>query len=291
MIFIIDSILFFIGIIGILIAIISDIKTTEVPDYSNYFLIFSGISLRVLYSLISNNWGFTLTAIKVFPFVFVLALIMYYSKQWGGGDAKLLMGLSLVFATYPSFLQNIFNPKLIVDFPFVLFLNIIIIGMFYSLIYAVFLTIKNHKKTFTSIKNSFKINLKLIILSILISLILIAISYTIKDDIISSLLIILSILIPVMLIFYIFVKSIEKTLFIKTISVSKLMEGDWIISKIIVKGKTLHTPFQELTKEKINLLKKYKIKEVTIKEGIVFTPVFLIGLLVSLIFGNLFLLF
>jgi len=288
MLLIIDSVLFIIGLIGIIIAIISDVKTTEVPDYSNYFLIFSGISLRVLYSIISSDWSFTLTAIKIFPFIFVLSLIMYYTKQWGGGDAKLLMGLSLIFATYPSFLKNIFNPDLVIDFPFVLFLNILVIGIFYSLIYASVLTVKNYKKTFPSIKTGLKNNLKFEILSLVISLILIIIFLIADDSFISLLSLLLAVIFPVLLFLYVFIKSIEKSLFIKNIPVSKLREGDWIISKIIVRGKIIHSPFQELTKEKILQIKKAKIKEVIIKEGIVFTPVFLIAFLISLILGNLF---
>ena len=288
MLLVIESTLLILGLTALIIALISDIKTTEVPDYSNYFLIFSGISLRVLYSLISNDWSFTLTAVKVFPFIFILALLMYYTKQWGGGDAKLLMGLSLAFATYPSFLKDVFNPELIIDFPFVLFLNILIIGIFYSLIYAVFLTIKNYKKTFPSIKKFFKKNFKLIMSSGMLSLILVLVSFVINDKTMSLVLMTISIMFLFLLIFYIFVKSIEEAIFIKTISILKLREGDWIITKIIKNGKTIHTPFQEVTKQKIDLLKRYKIKEVTIKEGVVFTPVFLIALIISLIFGNLF---
>ena len=74
----------------------------------------------------------------------------------------------------------------------------------------------------------------------------------------------------------------------KYISVDKLTEGDWVAEDIIVKGKLICSKKDlELTKEQISKLRKLKIKNVFVKEGIPFVPSFLIGLLITLIWGNL----
>ena len=44
-------VLIVIGIIGILIAAISDIKTREIPDWLNYSLIALGLGIRIIYSI------------------------------------------------------------------------------------------------------------------------------------------------------------------------------------------------------------------------------------------------
>ena len=286
----IEIILFIIGIIGLLIALISDIKTTEIPDYSNYFLIFSGFSLRLIHSLITKDWNFTLIALKTFPIILALAFFMYYTKQWGGGDAKLLMGLGIIFATYPSFLQNIFHPKILfLQFPFVLFLNILLIGIVYSFLYSLVLVIKNRKKFTTKLKERLSQNKNPQIALILTALILIVTSKILNEEFISFLLLTIALVSLFLFYFYFYIKTLEIVCLIHTVPVSKLIEGDWITHNVYFKHKLIHKSSQELTKKQISLIKKTNIKNIEIKEGIVFSPVFLISVIISLIFGNIFL--
>ena len=77
----------------------------------------------------------------------------------------------------------------------------------------------------------------------------------------------------------------------KKMQTSNLREGDWITKKIIIDGKTIYSPKSTgVTNKQIEIIKKHK-KEVVVKEGIVFIPVFLIATIISLIYGNIFLLF
>ena len=78
---------------------------------------------------------------------------MYRKKQWGGADAKILMGLGVVFATQPYFSQ--------LEFPFLLllFINIIFIGGIYGLIFGLVVFFKNRKKSLKEFKKLTK-NLK-----------------------------------------------------------------------------------------------------------------------------------
>ncbi len=281
----VELILLILAFIVTLIAVISDIKTTEVPDYANYFLLFSALSLRLLYSLATRDWSFILAVLISFPIMFILALTMYKTRQWGGGDAKLLISLSIALATYPSFLLEFFTPKLIFPFPITLFINVLIIGAAYSLIYAVSLAIKGRKKFTNSFAEIIK-RTKIIQIKILSATVLAIILLAVTS--IPKIILIAAIILPIILFYvYIFIKTVEKVCLIKIIPVEKLMEGDLIIENIFYKNKLIHKKSQELTKKQIKLIKKANIKEVRIRQGIVFTPAFLLSLIVSLIFGNL----
>ena len=286
---IIDIILILLGIIGLIIATYSDVKTTEIPDWISFSLIITGLSLRALHSITYNQPSFTIIALINLLIFFIIGNIMYYTKQWGGGDAKLLMALSVIFATYPKTLLNIFSPKL--DnfyFPITIFINILVVGALYSLSFIIYLSIK-HKKDFIE---EFKLYLKktkqsrktILILSILLILIAIILS----NFLVKLILFITAVSIIVLLYFWIYLKSIEKTGMYKIIAPSKLIEGDWLTKDVYKKDKLiLKLPTYGITKAQINFLKKSKIKAVEIKQGIVFTPSFVIATVLSLIFGNL----
>ena len=73
---------------------------------------------------------------------------------------------------------------------------------------------------------------------------------------------------------------------IERIKPSKLQEGDWILEdiktdKLIYSKKSLG-----VSKEQIELIKKHNIKDVLIKKGIPFVPSFLLGAILTYIFGN-----
>jgi len=285
---IIDLFLLIIGFLGISIASISDIKTQEVPDFVTYSMIFSGLSLRALHAFTYNELSyFTFALINLIIF-FIIANILYYTKQWGGGDAKLLMGISVVFATYPNFLLQYFTPKINISFPLVIFINILLIGLIYNLIWAIVLAIKNKQKfikEFKNINKKFRITKKLIFLIIIL---LIFSSIMLKN------LLILTFIILLIFTFYltIFIKAIENACMLKTISVKQLREGDWVHQNIYYKNKLIYKKsFTGVTKKQIQLIKKTNLKKILIKQGIPFTSVFFIALIVSIIFGNLILYF
>src|SRR3989344_7241563 len=85
--------LYLIALIVLLIAAYTDIKTREVPDWLNFSLIGIGLGIRLLYSVIQWNCWIFLYGVFGFLAFLILALIMYYAGQWGGGDSKMLMGL------------------------------------------------------------------------------------------------------------------------------------------------------------------------------------------------------
>jgi len=287
---IIDIILIITGFIGLVIASISDIKTREVPDWLSYSLIIIGLTLRLFYTLTYKEWSYFIQGLIGFSIFFIIANLMYYTKQWGGGDSKLLMGLGVLFATYPKILLNYFQPNLTIPFLLILWINILFVGAFYGLIYAIILTIKNRKNFLIKVKKLLKrkriINITRI--TLVISVLFFISTFLIKDRIINLIFLATAFLVISFPYIWIFTKSIEKVCMYHYIQTKNLTEGDWI------EDKNLREKFRisnlGIEKKQINLLMKSKIKKVLVKEGIPFVPSFLIALIISLIFGNVILL-
>ena len=274
----IDLIIVIISLIWLSFASLNDLKTREVPDWISYSLIITALAFYLIKSIVIKDFSFILQSLFALLTLFLLGNLMYYARQWGGGDVKLLAALGALFPIYPKELLNYFNPNLDLPFLVILILNIIIFGALYSLIYSIYLIIKN------KIKISFKINKIYFIASVLILLL----TFLFENLIIKLAFLILALLILIYPYVKEFVSLIENKLMIKRISINKLTEGDWVIENIYYKRKLLYNKNNPgITNQEMILLKKFKIKNVLIKEGLPFIPSFLIALVVSLIFGNL----
>ena len=108
--------------------------------------------------------------------------------------------------------------------------------------------------------------------------------------------IILALAFLVMFYMWFFVKTIEDCCMIKSVPVEKLTEGDWIVKNIVIDKKRICGPkdlgiSKSQIKTLLRLKRKGKIRKILIKEGMPFVPSFLISYVVTLIFGNLVLLF
>ena len=289
---VIEAILLGLTLIALIFATISDIKIREVPDWLSYSLIAVALSLKAIHSLIYKEINIFLLGLLGFGIFFAIANIMYYTKQWGGGDAKLLMGLGTIFITYPKFLLDYFSPRLNIPFLLTLLINILVIGAIYGVVFAMVLAIKHKSQTKKELKallehEKVKGIRKILLLGSIITL---AISFLIiKDSLLQIVLIAFVFFFLVLFYLTTFIKAVEKAAMYKHISVQKLTEGDWILNPIFVKKKLIYNPKSlGVTKHQIELIKKTRIKTVLVKEGIPFIPSFLIATLISLIFGNLF---
>jgi len=213
---------------------------------------------------------------------------MFYLGQWGGGDSKMIMGLGALIGLELS----------IKSFLLGLFINILLIGSIYGLIWSIILARKNKNRFTKEIKKI--INNKKLIRSRLIifigSLLLLSPLFLIDIQSIIIPIILLIILINLTPYLWIFVRAVENSSMYKRITPDKLTEGDWIANNIRIDGKYISGP-KDLGIEKkqinqlIDLWKKGKIKKVLIKEGMPFIPSFFIAFIITLIYGNLFIFF
>ena len=274
-----------VGVIGLIIATITDIKSREVPDFLNYFLIITGLGFRFFYAIFLKDWVYFLYGLIGLGVAFLIGLTLYITKQWGGGDTKLLMALGVIFATRPFFIKE--NGIFLLS----LFFNIFIAGAVYGICYGVYLAVKNRKEFTKEFKNILKSNKirfirKLSFIISIISLILFFLSNDLATRIILGFFIIF-------LVFYIylwvFVKSVENACMFQLLPVVKLTEGDWVVDDVIVNKKIIYKK-DKLAVEKKDILKFIKegVRKVRIKTGIPFVPSFLIGTILTLIFGNIF---
>lgn len=267
-------------LIYLVIASVQDIKTREVSDFFAYTLIPISFIISIIISIAEKSAAPIITTSITFIVFWLLAVVLYRAKQWGGGDAKMFMAVGASLSAYPQPLLHYFSPNLPFPFPIIIFVNLLIAGSFYGIIYFMILSAKHN----ISIKMNKWVTIGVTLLSILI--------------LSSSLVAPPQVLVPVfMLAFLVFIapyitklsKVIQKKCFIKTIPLNKLTEGDWIDKNIYKNNKLLLSKnIPGISLEEIEMLKRNNIKQVSVRYGIPFIPPFLISVLISLILGSLF---
>jgi len=291
----IDVILLILGFLALIIGTYTDLKIREVPDYVSYNLIIAGIFLRLIDSIIKSEWSSFYFSFLWFIAFVIIAYIMFYSGQWGGGDAKLLMGLGMIFAIYPTFLLSYFNPDLSIPFPLTFLLHIFIFGAVYGLLWSLVLAIRHRKsfsESYSKLRNESKLLRKISNILSYIFLLIALILLVIKLYLFAILFIILGIVPLIFTFLFLFAKSVEQSSMIKYVGTKDLTEGEWIVDEIYHKNQYICGPKDlGISSEQISLLRKYKITKVKVKQGIPFVPAFMIAAIISLVFGNLFLIF
>jgi prepilin signal peptidase PulO-like enzyme (type II secretory pathway) len=283
----IDVILVTIAFAILLIGTFTDFKVREVPDWVNYSGIVLGLGIRSLYSAYSWDYSYILAGLLGFGVFLLIALGMFYLGQWGGGDSKMLMGLGALIGLE-------FRPDgLLIAF----FVNMLFIGAAFGVIWGIYLAAK-HRGKFMGyankvVKSKEYKRAKLILFIVAGALVIasFAVEYFTAVALITAALVLF-------VIFYswLFLTSVEKTSLIKSIPVEKLTEGDWIVKDVVIGKKRICGPKDlGISKTQINKLLKLKqqgkIRKILIKEGMPFVPVFLVSMVVSVVWGNLVLLF
>ncbi len=271
-----------ISFVWLIFATITDIKKREVPDWLSYSLIGIGIGSRLIYSLIYAEYKILLFGIVGLIACFLFGNLMYYTKQWGGGDAKLLMGLGALFGDYK--ITSIFSNSIDLPFLVVLIANIFIAGSVCGVIYSIYLAIRSWSKFKVEWRKNKHYNL--LILSAA-GILIVALSWFLLDGLLKFAGMVIGILVIILSISLEFIKVVEKICMIKFIDTKKLTIGDWIVDDVIIKGKVICKARNiGLTHEDITTLKKYRIKKVLIKEGMPFIPGFLLGFIITIVFGS-----
>jgi Flp pilus assembly protein protease CpaA len=247
-----------------ILRVIRDVKTKEIPNWLNFSLIIFALGFRFFYSLFTrDNFSFFISGLIGFGIFFIIGNLFYYSRLFAGGDAKLMIALGTILPISSRFFSNI-----------EIFLNFLLIFLFSGFVYTVFasfvLCVKNFKKfkkEFIKQLNKNK-NLSYVLFSFGIIFLLLGFF---KD-----LFFIIGLLSFISFYVYIYSKSIDECCMIKTIPANKLHEGDWLYSNVKIGKKIIKAKWEGLSKSEIKELQKHN-KKVKIREGIVFSPVFLLA--------------
>ena len=278
--------LIIVGLI-LLVATITDIKTTEVPDWLTYGGIAAGVGLHLIAAVNAWDWRALIPgAVGLLVFV-AIGFIMYYAGQWGGGDSKIIMAVGALLGFRFS-----------LDHVSVAFLvNMLWVGAVYGLVWIIVLAIRRRKKFIPYFAKLAKRKWFVIARAVSIILLLLfgTISFFVADPALRLLVVIAAVFVPFITYSFLLTKSVENCCMIRTAKPSELMEGDWIVKDVVVKGKRITGPKDlGITKKQIaqlqKLSKKHKIK-ITVKDGIPFVPSFLIAYVLTLLIGNPILLF
>ena len=258
------------GIIWIFFAVVQDLKTREIANWLNFSLIIFALGFRFFYSLFIGEFGFFYQGIYGLGIFFIIGNLFYYGRIFAGGDAKLMIALGAVLPFKESFYENL-------NF-FLIFLAVFLfVGAIYSLIISLWFSFRNFK----SFKKEFKKQLiklkKYYLLGLFLAIFLAFLGFVIE------IFLIFGVLVFVFLNLYIYAKAVDESSMIRKIKTGKLTEGDWLYKNTKVGRKTIKASWEGLNKSDIELLKK-KYKEIKIRYGIPFSPVFLISFLILIWF-------
>jgi len=259
--------LFVLALIWIIFATVQDIRKREVANWLSFSLIIFALGFRFFYSLFSDTgFDFFYQGLIGFGIFLILGNLLYYGKMFAGGDAKLMIALGAVLPFSVIFNENL---KIFVLF-FVLFL---LVGAVYSILASVYLSLKSFKRFKREFSKQFRKNKKLSLLVIFVALVLVAFGF------LDNLFFILGSIVFVLPYLYVYVKSVDEACMVKRVMTSKLTEGDWLYKDLKVGKRTIKAKWDGLSKAEIKLIQR-KLNFVTIRNGIPFTPVFLISFVV-----------
>src|SRR3989338_11376269 len=256
---------------GLIIASVTDLKTREVPDWLSYGLICAGIGINLLFSIIYWDYRYILYSALGLGAFLAIALLMFYSGQWGGGDSKVLMGLgALIGLKFDSF-------------PFLasLLINILIAGALYGIAWTFFLAFRKRQRFILEYRKTSSKTAKARVIAGCTLVMSAPFVFYFSQSIFAW--IFFSAAVMSLITFYLWmaIKAVEKVCMIKKVTPDKLTEGDWIVKDVKYKGKYLCGPKdlgieKKQIREVMKLYRAGKIKKVLIKEGIPFIPSFLL---------------
>ncbi|MFA5141561.1 MAG: A24 family peptidase [Candidatus Woesearchaeota archaeon] len=282
-----QEILYTLAFLVLLVSSYTDLRKREVPDSVSYGLIFAVMGLRGIFALSSQDVSIFVEGLLGLGLMYLFACLMYYSGQWGGGDAKIIMGLGAVFGLSP-----------IMSFQtlFMFLINMVMFGAVYGVVWTIYLILKNWTKCVHELH--ILILSKKVILAkyfVYISSILLLVS---GAFFMQFRLLFFTLAIFTLGMFYLWIctKVVENAAMLKKTLPSQLTEGDWIAEDVVVDGKRICGSAdlgvsKKQIKELAELYSRGKIKHVVVKEGVPFVPSFLIAFIATLLLDNWILLF
>lgn len=253
----------------VLVAVIVDLRRKEVPNWVSFSFIAFMLVARVSSGVLFGNWEELFGAMFAGGILFLVGLGLYAMRGFGGGDVKLLVGIGLALPV-SSFLSGAIEAG-------IYFLVLSLAGVVYSLFMSFIIAGRDVKRFGKELWEEIIRNR--IVLSIILAF-GIGVSFLfIGRAIFVSIFLFLAL--------FMFLKAVDKMMVVLK-SAKELEPGEWMQSKIKVNGKWIIPNMHGLSWSEIQRLRKAG-KKVWIKEGIAFTPSFLIVQL-AMVCAELFLL-
>jgi len=252
------------GLIWIIFAVIEDLKKREIANWLNFSLVIFALSFRFFYSFFEGvEFNFFYQGVIGFGIFFVVGNLLYYGKVFAGGDAKLMIALGAIIPIYSIFPSNF-------DLMLKFLIFFLVSGAFYGVIFGAVLAVKNKKIFAREFSKQFKKNKKIFYIFLALSILFAFLFF------VDKLFIYLGVLFFISPYIYFFAKSIDESCMVKKVNTRILTEGDWLYNNMKVGRRLIEAKWSGLSKEEIIFLRKHK-KEILIRQGIPFSPVFLIS--------------
>ncbi|MBN2331105.1 MAG: prepilin peptidase [Candidatus Aenigmarchaeota archaeon] len=267
-----------VGIGGFGIGGYLDLRYTEFPDWLPYSMIVLALIARGAFSIFTQEFSFIIDSVFVGLAFLGFGLVLYFIRQWGDGDAWMLGALGFMFPDPAGFSPAAASAM---PFPLTVFFNFFIISLFYLIGYAIVLGLRSPRVCTTFMKN-LRGSVRSIAF-VFFGLMAVAVSFTVYLGRLLSVsfssffnILAMPFLAVLILLFFHYARAVEGDLFKRKIKASRLRVGDVLVSD----------RWRGLTEKEVKDLRK-KGKDVWIKEGVRFAPVFIICLLVTLLYGSL----
>lgn len=289
--------IFLVCFFGLLFGSMTDLKRREVPDILNAGLLMVGFGIATIASIVSWNVLSLASALLGFIFCFFISCIMFYTGQWGGGDAKLLIALGALIGLPFSPLQSLLillmnNPFSIamhdIPFLFIFLFMVIFLGGIFGFFWLVILIVRHWHQFVPSylsaLEERYARRKRYILYALL--LILFSVAVFVSDFSLQILSAVSALLLFFLYHSFLIIKVTEQIAFVKRVPVSDITEGDWVAEDVVVEGKIIVSKkdlgmSREQLHELQRLAKHGKISVVPVKYGIPFVPSFLLAFVVS----------
>jgi len=260
-----------------------DLRTGEIPDEVTLGLSVVMLLVSGVYSILSYNFSFVLSAFTVGLLYFILGYGLHYLGEWGGGDVKLIAGVGccLGFLNVLDYLNEGMMPYY-VDY----LINIALVSSPYVLVYTLVLGLMK-PSVFSRFRKT--LSSKIVLFIVLFSFIPSVSAYLLD----LGSLILLYLMIPLLVVLSVYLKTVEKEALQKTVGLDELQVEDVVAKDLVVDGEKIASSrdISGLSGEDIERIRglcdEGKIpSELRIKWGVRFAPIFLFAFLLSVTVGN-----
>jgi Flp pilus assembly protein protease CpaA len=258
------------ALVYLIFAVVQDLRTREIANWISFSLIIFALGFRFLYSLFNQtDFSFFYQGLIGLGIFFVLGNLFYYGKVFAGGDAKLMIAFGTILPISSIFLLNVqafFNFLLIFLFA----------GFAYILIASTVLCIRNFKKFRKEFSKLMKKNKKFIFWILSISTIFLLLGF------VNIFFLFFGLVFSFTYFLYLYSKTIDEVCMVRQIQTIHLREGDWLYSDLKIGRNVIKANWDGLTQEDIKAIRK-KFKKIKIRQGIPFSPNFLISFIIFIL--------
>ena len=274
----------------LLLASLADLKTGEVPE--KYSMGLAGFILLVSLGDAVYSWSLMRLAQPVLwgAAYFIVAYVIFYFGQWGGGDVKLLAGIGGLlgyldcagFAWQNGVFLGYVSPSAVTYA-----VDMAVLATPYAVLYTLVLGVRRPSVLVDFLR---RLASARSVLMLAFSLLPLIFSLYLGSDVLT----LVYAFVPLLVVASVYMKTVEEVLLTKTVKVSELKEWDIMADDVVVDGVRVAPKgnIEGITPEQLSQVleaaKSGRIPDtIRIRWGVKFVPALALALPATLYFGNL----